>query len=238
MIFLSPLELGGLWRTSMLKECQIEMDKKGYSPFDVVVDPTKLEEVTDAAVDKRLKQKEDVEIFFSLSSCLAFFGKENSKIGFPLTDSFNPKKTLVQTLEDLKAASKEYHLTDFAIFYNDGQKNNICEFQLKQYRREVTTEKLLEEMKKKIKEYGGNLGTTNIIFNLRGNGPPFSKYDIDFEKIHNEIKEVVRPETTGHVYLKYNNQNIYAVMVEVYPKLIKSEVPSINEDLKSLLKEK
>ena len=207
----------------MLKEAGIQMGKKGYSSFDLVTDRTKLENVADAVSTKRLKQKEDVEIFIALSSCLAFFGKNNSKIGFPLVDSFNPKKDIVKTLEELKAVSKEYHLTDFAIFYNDGKKQNICEFQLKQYKQKITTEKLLEEMKKKIGKYGGKLGTTNIIFNLQGNGPPFSKYDIDFVEIHNGVKSIINSETTGHVYIKYNEQNTHATMIEVYPKIIKSK---------------
>ena len=238
LLFFTPLELGTLWRTSMFKETQEEMEKRGYSFFDIVIDNTKLENVADMVGDKRLRKKEDVEIFFSLSSCLAFFGKKNGKIGFPLSDSFDPKKNAIQTLEDLKAASKEDDLTDFAISYNDGRKYNICLFQLKQYKQEVTDEKLLEEMKKKIMDYGGNLGATNIIFNLQGNGPPFSKYDIDFEKIHNGIKKIIHSDTTGHAYIKYNDQNIHAVMIEVYPKLIKSEVPFTNEELKSILKKK
>lgn len=238
LIFLTPLELGRLWRTSMFEEIGKEMKNRGYSFFDIATDSTKLESVADVAVDKRLKQKEDIEIFFSLSSCLAFFGKREGKIGFPLADSFDPRKTPIQTLEDLKAASKEYHLTDFAISYKHDEKYNICEFQLKQYKLEITTKKLLEEMKKMIKKYGYNLGTTNIIFNLQGNGPPFSKYDIDFEKIHDEIKKFIDSKTTGHVYIKYNNQNTQSVIIEVYPKLVKSEVQFTNEELKIALKEK
>jgi hypothetical protein len=231
MLFLSPIEFGAFWRTSMLEEAQAKMKEKGYSFFDVVIDKVKLEEVVDMVVVKRAKKKEDVEIFIAFSSCVAFFVKEDSMVGFPLKDSFNPKNTPIKTLEDLKNACKENHLTDFAIF--DGE--SIFEFQLKQYKQEVTTEKILEEMVKKIKSYG-KLGTTNMVFNLQGNGPPFSKYDIDFDKIYKGIGEIISTNTTGHVYIKYNEQDKHAVMIEVYPKLLKHKVPFTSEHLKLMLK--
>ena len=179
MIFLSLQELGELWRASMFGDVILEMFEKGYSPRD----RTKLEIVTDSVSLKRNKQKEDIEIFIAISMCISFFGEDNSKIGFPLIDSFSPKDSKISSLQDLKNVSKENHLTDFAIFYDD----KILEFQLKQYKKEITTDKLLTEMIGTIKKYGYTLGTTNIIFNLQGNGPPFNEYELDFGKIHREI---------------------------------------------------
>lgn len=234
MLVFTPLELGQLWRTSMLKEVWTEMNKKGYSSFDITLDKNKLDNITNLVVAKRCKQKEDVEIFIAISSCLAFFKEDNGKIGFPLSDSITPKKTPIRTLENLKAVCKENHLTDFAFFCS----NNVYEFQLKQYTQEITTEKLLDEMIRKIKSYGYKLGTTNIVFHLQGNGPAFSTYEIDFKKIHKKINTIIDLSTIGHVYIQYNDQNKHIVMIEVYPKLIESKVIFTPNDLDCVFEEK
>jgi len=232
MLFFSPQELAFLWRDSIFGEVLIEMSKKGYSLFPMDID--KLKEITDNVSIKRFKQKEEIEIYIALSTCVGFFGKNNTKIGFPLIDSISPKNIIINTLNDLKSVCKEKHLTDFAISSN----KNVFEFQLKQYRKTINTNFLLLEIKKKLKEYGCFLGTTNIIFNLQGDGLPFAKYEIDFEKIYIELKKIINPKTTGHVYIKYNEQNKYYFMIDVYPKLGKHKVPSPLNLLKSMLKEK
>jgi len=102
MIFLSLQELGELWRASMFGDVILEMLEKGYSPRD----RTKLEIVTDSVSLKRNKQKEDIEIFIAISMCISFFGEDNSKIGFPLIDSFSPKDSKISSLQDLRIDGK------------------------------------------------------------------------------------------------------------------------------------
>lgn len=214
MIFLSKDELARLFKDYMLHAIDTKLNQHSLNYFDLL-DNTELKHgITDSIVAKNVKNKEDVEIFTALVICISFYGSD-STIGFPLKDSFNPKTNPVKTLQELKDASKENHLTDFAIMRDDG----LRQFQLKQYKGEPTTEALLAFIKKKIDSYGATFDYENIVFLLQGRElPMFTEWDIDFETIHNELCKM-SIETKAEIIILHNEKNEQHIMTQVYPEL-------------------
>lgn len=223
MICFSMMELKQLFKADYLNKAFLEMKSMGYSFEDLKVDKRKIEEIASGVVSKNIKNKEDIEIFASLTSCVEFYNSENSKICFVLKNNININKIAIQNLEDLKNVAEERTLTDYAIW----SKGGLRQFQLKQYRDELTTTKLLNFIREKLHKYGNDLGEVNLLIMLQGrNGGKvvslenyqMESLNIDYYEINKNIKKL-NLKFTGQILISYNEENKFNVINQVHPKV-------------------
>ncbi len=218
MICFTQAELSGLYGTAKKLEIAKEIAAKGYAPIEMMFDPQKLNEIVDTLKERGLKSKEDVEIFVALFTYLEFYS-EDSRVCFVMKDSFNPRKTPIQTFDELKNALKENELTDFAIASADG----LRQFQLKRYRDELNTDSLLAFIQKKLAHYGNDMGGRNLLILLQADeGTDIGV--IDFEVLSQALKES-DIKTEDHILISYNEMNKVNVINTVYPTLGTTRIP-------------
>lgn len=222
MICFNIMELKQLFKVDYLNKAFIEMKKSGYSLKDLKNDKNKMLEIVNNVISENIKHKEDTEIFIALTSCTEFYNK-NGKICFVLRRNFNLNKSIVQNLSDLKDIVEESALTDFAIWSEGG----LRQFQLKQYRDELKTDKLYNFLEEKLQKYGNELGDVNLLVILQGkNGGKIISWenyqmefqDIDYYKINRNLVNL-NLKFHGQVLIKYNEANKYNVINQVYPEV-------------------
>ncbi len=221
MICLTIDELLNLFRKARLKDLERVLDEKGYELVDLHHDSGKMHEVADSIVEENLRYKEEIEIFAALEACLNFYPKE-SKICFALKDNINPKQYDFSSLENLKNATKENELTDFAIFSEDG----LRQFQLKQFQEILSNDSLFAFIEKKLKAYGNNLGEVNLLIQLQGPKKDrgiVQQMSIDFEKLHEQILGM-NLKFSGQILIQYNENNKFTVIHQVYPELRSKQI--------------
>ncbi|MFH0863996.1 MAG: hypothetical protein V1858_02835 [Candidatus Gottesmanbacteria bacterium] len=212
MVCFNLLELKTLYKTDKVIKILIEANKTRCNIVNSSKEQSK--KIVDSVVKGDLKQKEEIEIFSALSLCALFF-ENDSFIGFVLKDGYDVGKNPIQTLEGLKKAAKEDTLTDFAIITKSGMR----EFQLKQfYRQKLETEDLFNFIKEKIEHYGGNFGTTALLFSVRGDGIGPCQSNISFKEIHERLCKL-NLDRNGLILIWYNDGNKKQVIIEVYPDL-------------------
>ena len=222
MICFSIMELKQLLKADYLNKAFSEMRKKEYFFEDLKEDKDKMVEVANDVTSKNIKNKEDVEIFMAIMSCVEFYDK-NSKICFVLKNNFNINKSIIQNLSDLKDAVEESTLIDFAIWSDGGMR----QFQLKQYRGDLKTDKLCNFLKEKLQQYGNDLGDVNFLVMLQGeNGGKIISWedyqmefqDIDYYKINKNLVNL-NLKFLGQILIKYNEANKFNVINQVYPEV-------------------
>ena len=162
MICFDLSEFKQLYKEDCEKDIRIVVAKFGFNHFDLHNDKEKLNKIADYVVKKRLKNKENIEIFAAISSIITFFNNDG-KICFVLKNNFNIKKEYIKNIDDLKMAIEEKTLTDFAIW-----NNGLRQFQLKQYRFKLETNLFFEFIKKILRGYGNDLGDVNLLIILQG----------------------------------------------------------------------
>lgn len=216
MICFSTVEITTLLKRSMMVYLRQALDELNYSLNDLRIDYKKMGIVMDRAMNKNMRNKENIEIFVALDSCLSFH-KTGSKICFVLKDSLDPNKITINTLDDFKSFTKENDITDFAIMSNDG----LRLFQIKQYQEALTTECLFRYIKTKLQDYGNVLGSVNLLIILQGNKTDTSvikQMDVNFQALHKKVQDL-NLSFTGQILIEYNEKNEYSVINQVYPDL-------------------
>lgn len=204
-------ELESMHRRARIKDLVEAIVQKNYTFDDLRNNLNKMEEVADFVNARLMKEKEEIEIFVALFGHLGIYPK-NTQICFVLEDDFDPRKTAIKTLEELKASIKENALTDFGVMSGDG----LRQFQLKQYKDELNTDGLFDFIKKKIEHYGKDLGQTNLLIILQGVGEDIGT--IDFEILTKRLNEMgMKPGF--EILVSYNEANKVDVINRVYPSL-------------------
>lgn len=105
---------------------------------------------------------------------------------------------------------------DFAIFNKDG----LRQFQLKQYKDSLETEKVTEFIKEKLEGYG-DLEQINLLVVLQGHdndGSQIVSANIDFELVHNALK-FGKFKTKAKVLVAMNDRNKAIAITQVFPDL-------------------
>jgi hypothetical protein len=163
IVCFTPIELKELYKGDKLEKLHKTISEKGLTLSDLIENHPKQREVVDASIKEDLKSKEQVEILAALNSCIVFYG-ENSEVGFPLKKSYDILKNPIRNLADLKNATEEETMIDFAII----SEGLMYQFQFKRYRDILETENFLSFIKKMLKKYGDKLGKLNLLIILQG----------------------------------------------------------------------
>lgn len=220
-------ELEKIFENSQRRILFEEIDKSGHSEEEVLTDEQKKNEIVDLVVAQGLRKKEDIEIFAALDTCFSFYNHEDSRICFVLKRTIQKSEIKVKNLEDLKSIAEESTLTDFAIF-----SGGLRQFQLKQYRGELKTDTLFNFMKKKLADYGNNLGEVNLLILLQGKigSDSVQETEIDFKVLHEKVLSL-NLELKAEILLMHNEKNQFQIIHQVYPeyKILKKPffLPSI-----------
>ena len=221
MLCFEKVELAGLYKASKHKEFRGEIKKRKFSTEDLVSDKAKVHEIVDAVLAKHSNDKEEIEIYLSLFSGLLNYYSENSMICFILKNNIDPNNLSMDTLKGLKDNLKENEITDYGIMSSDG----LRQFQLKQYKEELSTNALINFLLLKILHYGNNLGDTNLMVVLQGNGKS-NVVNIDFEEVHQKLKQA-NIKSDSEILVAYNEFDENNVVVRVFPELALSRTPRI-----------
>lgn len=208
-------ELRKLHKADSLNLMREIMDSKGWSLDSLRKDGAKMLEIVNLSKQKR-NNKEDIEIFSALFFFSDFY--KNTKILFPLKSTTNINDIKIVTLDALKKHLREDTSTDFAFMMEDG----LRQFQLKQYRGDISTEAVFNFIKKKLAHYGNDLGNVNLILILQKEGGDIS--NIDFEALNLLIVEL-KLKSNFHVLISYNEENKFDVIITVYPKFGSVRIP-------------
>jgi hypothetical protein len=212
IVCFTPLELKELYKNDKREKLNKTLAEKGIRSIDLVGDNAKQVEVVDAAIKKDLKNKEQIEIFSALNSCIVFYDQD-SEIGFPLKDSYSVEKSPIQSMESLKAATKEGSFIDFAIVSG----NLINQFQYKLYKGILETEEFLDFIEKVLKKYGNKLEKVNLLIMLQGvESTEVQKINIDFNKVRDALNSK-KIDFGVSILVRFNERNKFNYLVEVYP---------------------
>ena len=185
MIYFDAIELKNLYKNDKRLKLNLEIEKRNTSYQDLCGDKNKMIEVAYAVLDKDLRLKEEAERFLALNLCIVFFN-ENSKICFPAKNSFNIEKTPIKNIDDLKNATEQDDLNDFAILADDGLRH----FQLKRYMGKLETDAFFNFVKKCLCRYGNDIGDTNLLIVLQGNKDGMQVCNIDFKKLSEKMDKL------------------------------------------------
>jgi hypothetical protein len=213
MVCFDAVELSQLFKDELSTRIIREVVNRGYSSNDLSHDKPKMEEISDIIVSKGMVDKEYIESFIALNSCIVFYS-ENAKVCFVLKDSFNLDKASIKNWGDLKSATKEDTLTDFAIYWGGG----LRQFQLKQYKGKLNTDHIFGFIEKKLKGYCYNLGEVNLMVILQGKGGNISIAEVDFHEISKKIHGLGL-KSESEILIKYNEGNKFYVINQLYPEL-------------------
>lgn len=189
-----------------------EINKNGYTfnelEKDLWGDRSKMQQIIDSV--NIVNDKEEEEIFKAIYIFHEFY--PNSKICFYLKDGIIPKQIKqINSLEKLKKSLKENDIRDIAILTDEG----LIDFQLTSLRESSSVENIVNSIIKKLRRYGNNLGSTNLLLTLQKGG--IMEEDL-FEKIYsNLINQDI--EGIGHILIAYNENNEFSVINTVYPIL-------------------
>ncbi len=164
---------------------------------------------------KVLRSRDNHEIFIATFSFLDFF-ESKSEVCFKL-ENFNTNKDRANTLEELNRFRAK--TPDFIIKSGD---KLLRHFELKRYRNKIDTEELFNYIKKTIREYGDNIGNTNIIFLIQPE-KPFMRVEINFQNLYQNIKSL-NYKFNGQILLNWNENCDQNILVQLYPKLTKQKI--------------
>lgn len=217
MICIEKEESQLLYKDMKSSELIKALMERGYNLIDLIEDKSKVQEILTEVHSKISNNKEELEIFASVFCYLEFY-PPGSKVCFVLKDSINPSSLSVKSFSDLIKVIKEYTITDFGIFSEDG----LREFQLKQFKGEPTTNELFKYINKVLKKYGYNLGSTNLLLVLQSEDSDLS--GIDFQKL-NDCLRGLEIQSKSDILVSYNEENKVNVINTVYPSLGTSRVP-------------
>lgn len=219
MIGFDKKDLLDLFYSKVTSSTFEELSAREVVLSDLQDDKVLMKEVADKVVAKGIKHKEDIEIFVALDFALTFC-PDNAQIYFVIKSGVQSKSIIINSIDDFKSVVEEKTIIDFGIYFN----GEFRQFQLKQYRGELTTENILESIVKNIKSYGDNIGEVNLLVSLQGDAQSksFQVSDINFGQINKGL--LANGYTfTGQVLIAYNEQNKKHIINQVYPKLTTSQ---------------
>lgn len=208
-------ELLRVLEISNKKELIGEVFKQGFSFVDLIRDHSKMEKISDI-VGERWAQDRDHHEIFAAAFVFHGFYKEGSEICFELK-GFNPNTHSISSIKDLNNFRQEVGTSDFIIKSEDG----FRVFQLKRYRDDLTVEKLSEFIRDKIRHYGNNLGSTNLLIIFQSDGYEFN---LDFKELSERIKSFGF-KFEGEILISFNQANKEEIIIRLYPELGKTTVP-------------
>lgn len=217
MICFSLLEFKKIYKDSCITDIKIAMKELGIDSY--IFDDEKRNKVLNHVARKRLKNKEDIELFIALTSAVAFYGND-SKICFDVRRGYIFGKEEIETIYDLKKVLEEKSSTDFGIY-----KDRLRRFQLKQCRIELSTDSIFGYIKKVLGKYGNNLGDVDLLIQLQGpEGGKLRQDDdvkitynnIDFQEINKRLIDL-ELRYDSRILIKYNEMNKNSVKVQLYP---------------------
>lgn len=217
MVCLSKEKCESLYKDAKVEELLRATSEAGYSLFDLAQDTEKMEQIASDVSSKVITNKEEIEIFASVFCYLRFY-PEDSKVCFVLKDSITPEKISIKSLDSLVEITKEYSITDFGIFSDDG----LRQFQLKQFKGQVDTDTLFSFIDKVLKKYGYDLGDANLLIILQSSDGDMSR--LSFKDLSERVQQLdIKSES--HVLISYNEANKTNVINTVYPSLGTTRVP-------------
>ncbi len=229
MVCFDEIELDNLYKQKQFLEILKEMSRQNVTFNDIRNDEQKMLDISSAISQNASKSKEEHEFFSAFYIFLRFY-KKDSKVCFELKHTFDFKQT-IDTFEDLKKATEEDTLNDFII--KSG--NEIKLFQLKRFRDEAKTDQAQRFIKKVLLHYGNNLGETNLLIMLESPKWGSAIEEKFFENINKEINSL-KLKSESQILIAYNENNMHSVVVQVYPRLAKSQIP-LKINYRSLLSE-
>lgn len=214
-------ELANLFIIDKKKIIKEKILEKGDS-FDGLKNDTsrKMEEIVGLA-HKTMQNKEDTEIYIALFIISQFY--KNSEILFSLKNDIDPRKKHINSLGELKNILKENGLTDFAFMSEDG----LRQFQLKQYKEELNTEKVFNFIKKKLLHYSNDMGDINLLLILQKRESYID--GIDFYELNKSINRL-KLKSSASIMLYYNEENKFSVINTVYPEVSTTRIPRNRAD--------
>jgi hypothetical protein len=210
MLCLSKEELKSIYKNAKIAELHAEIGKRGYTPEELRADRAKLQEIVDAIHADSANDKEEIELFIAIFFQLELY-PEDSRVCVIMKDGADPRK-IPTTFNELKRSIKENDITDFGIFSDDG----LREFQLKQYKGDLTTNDLFAFIESKVRHYGNNLGDTNLLVILQRGGEDIQL--IDFEQVCHRLNRI-GIASRGEILISYNEENKFDVTIRVFPEL-------------------
>jgi len=227
MIGFDKKYFSGLFYESAIKLLGEQLENNGLVLSDLQGNKKLMNEITDKVVAIGIKKKEDIEIFVALDFIITFC-PENSQLFFTLKNGVDHKKISINNINDFKNIVEEKTITDFATFFN----REFRQFQLKQYRNELETNKILQFITDNLKKYGDDLGEVNLLVLLQGKNKSgnFQKCEIDFYRINNELNNK-NYNFSGQILISYNEQNKKHIINQVYPSLTTSQRDVSDDDL-------
>ena len=211
----SKEELLRILEISNKKELRGEVFKQGFSFDDLARDYSKMKKISDI-VGERWAQDRDHHEIFAAAFVFHGFYEEQSEICFELK-GFDPKIHRISSIEDLNKFRQEVGTSDFIIKSGD----IFRVFQLKRYRGDITVEKLGEFIKDKVKHYGDNLGSTNLLIIFQSAGYEFN---LDFDELSKKVKSFGF-KFEGEILVSFNQANKENLIIRLYPELGKTAVP-------------
>ncbi len=217
IVCFSKDELEHLFKNSKVSEMLEDIERRGLSLGQLRGDTQTMLEVVTKSTQDTMARKELIEIFVALFGMLEFY-EEGSEVCFDLKNSFNPHKETIQTIDALIHAVEEKSLVDFAIKSTDG----LRFFQLKQFRNELTTESLLQFIRKVLYGYGNVLGDVNLLIILQPNEGRIEL--IDWNELKIKIANL-KLKGQGQILISYNENNRFTIVVQVYPDITISKMP-------------
>lgn len=218
MIGFDKVDIKALYYNNAINELYEELDSRNISLSNFRNDQVLVNEITDYLAKKNTKEKSDIEFFVALDFAVTFC-PEDTQIYFVLKRGIQPRDVQIKTISDLKNIHEEDTLTDFSICSNDG----LRQFQLKQYRDQLTTIKLLEFIDVRLKKYANSLGQVNLLILLQGNidEKEFQTSNVDFN-IVNHVLSQKGYNFKSQILIAYNEQNKQYIIKQVYPNLTTS----------------
>ncbi len=176
-----------------------------------------MEDFVSDLVRKNSKRKEFVKLFYATDLADSVYVSNDTLVCFELKKTIQPNSIPIpNNYQELIDILEENTPVDFAISNKEG----LRQFQLKQYKDLLETEKVAEFIKKKLKTYG-NLGQINLLVVLQGrdnDGSTIVPVNIDFDKVYNHLKDG-KFKIAAEVLIAMNDRNEEQTFTQVYPKL-------------------
>jgi hypothetical protein len=208
-------ELSRILEIQGKKDISIEMQKQGITFDDLRKNPEKMKNIATALSKKNSNDRDYHEIFSSVFVLRDFY-PNGSEICFELKNNFDPKRDIVNSLDDLNKL-REGTFTDF-VFKSE---NDLREFQLKRYRGKLNTEDIFKTISEVIKHYANNLGDTNLLLLLQS---PDSTLNTNvFHELHEKLKGL-KLTFIGMILIMYNENMKFSVINQIYPALTTSRI--------------
>lgn len=204
-------ELEDMYKQAKKEELLNAIRQKGYSLEHLRSNKSKMQEIVDEVRNDLTRRKDEIEIFVALFWHLGMY-PEGSSVCFVLKDTVDPRKTLINTVEFLKASIKESDATDFGVMSG----SDLRQFQLKQYKFGLNTDELFAFIEKNINHYGKGLGETNLLILLQSSGTDVG--EINWGELNEKIGGIGL-EINAEIMVSYNENNEYHVINVVYPEV-------------------